>query len=135
MMIHDIWNPTHREIREWAYSGEGQPHPHWALTLNDFTNLRLLIELAEDETCPTRAFFLECLYMLTDQVARKGNLHELVRLESTLERLAYFEQVELVTEWIQYSQQTLAKESAAEMKGWTAEWDAYRTYENWNREA
>ncbi|MFD0710323.1 hypothetical protein [Paenibacillus sp. GCM10027626] len=134
-MIHDIWNPSHREIRAWAYSGEGQPHPHWALTLNDLNNLPLLIELAGDESCPAQAFFINCLYVLTRQVVAKGNFHELARLETALEHLETFEQFEEVREWIRYSRELLAIDAVAELKGWTAEWDSGRSYDRWNREA
>ncbi|UVI32697.1 hypothetical protein [Paenibacillus spongiae] len=128
MMMHNIWNPTHEEIREWAYEGSSLPHTHWALTLNDFNNLPVLIELAGDSNCPKRSFFLDCLYKFTEEVIERDNMHELVRLETTLEKLETYMQAANIEAWIHDSQKLLKSEaySVPFYKGmdlyWSANW-------------
>jgi len=126
MMMHNIWNPTHDEIREWAYEGSNLPHAHWASTLNDFNNLPVLIELAGDRSCPNRKFFLDCLYKFTEEVVERGNMHELVRLETTLEKLATYVQAASIEAWIGDSQKLLTSNdiSVPVFKGWEANWTA-----------
>lgn len=110
MMMKNIWNPSHNEIRSWAYEGTSLPHPHWAITLIDFNNLPVLIELAGDDRCPHQSFFQKCLYAFTGSVMEKQNLHEVQRLETTLENMENFEQPAPIREWIAFSQGMLVGE-------------------------
>ncbi|TYP79596.1 hypothetical protein [Paenibacillus methanolicus] len=110
MMMKNIWNPSHNEIRRWAREGTSLPHPHWAATLIDFNNLPVLIELAGDDGCKHQSFFQKCLYAFTGTVMEKHNLHEVQRLETTLENMENFDQPDSIREWIAFSQGMLLGE-------------------------
>lgn len=60
----DAVNPTPEEIRAWAYSGAFEPMQDWDVILADRDNLELLLELAGDQACPARKYFLDSLYCL-----------------------------------------------------------------------
>lgn len=60
----DVVNPTPAEIRAWASSGAFEPMEDWDLIIADVGNLALLLELAGDQACPARKYFLDSLYCL-----------------------------------------------------------------------
>ncbi|MBB3111251.1 flagellar biosynthesis regulator FlbT [Paenibacillus phyllosphaerae] len=129
MMVRNIWNPTHNEIRTWAYTGTSLPHPHWAITLIDFNNLPVLIELAGDEQCFNQSFFEKCLYTFTGLIMEKHNLHELARLETTLEELSTYKQPKAIKEWVEFSQVILGKEDMSDPV-WEMDWTARQVRES-----
>ena len=57
-------NPSVQEIRNWAYSNEEWPHDEWDLFLSWTRELDLFIELATDQKCPKKVFFLHMLYYI-----------------------------------------------------------------------
>ncbi len=63
--MKDPQNPTHDEIKKWAYNPiaidpMGQD---WDLIIASDENADLLLELASDENCPNKNYFLKCLYL------------------------------------------------------------------------
>jgi hypothetical protein len=60
----EVTNPTVKEIRVWAYSGEDWPSDEWGLFLSWTREVELFIELATDHKCPKKSFFLHMLYYL-----------------------------------------------------------------------
>jgi len=60
----EVTNPTVEEIRKWAYSEGEWPHDEWDLFLSWTGEVDLFIELATDQKCPNRLFFLHMLYYM-----------------------------------------------------------------------
>ena len=60
----DYTNPSIEEIKNWAYSNEKWPHDEWDLFLSWTRELDLFIELATDQKCPKKVFFLHMLYYI-----------------------------------------------------------------------
>ena len=60
----EVTNPTIEEIREWAYSDKDWPHDEWDLFLSWTREIELFIELATDNKCQKKSFFLHMLYYL-----------------------------------------------------------------------
>ena len=64
-MVHDPWNPMPDEVREWAYDAEAlAPCEDWDLALSWAQHERAYLELASDEACPKRRYFLAVLYLM-----------------------------------------------------------------------
>jgi hypothetical protein len=61
--VIDPWNPTKKEIIEWAYNNQPQPEQDWELAVTEVENATLLLTLAADDNCKKRLFFLSCLYL------------------------------------------------------------------------
>jgi hypothetical protein len=55
------------DVIAWAYANDGDdcgPGQDWDILLADPRNEDVLLQLASDEHCPKRIFFLHCLYIL-----------------------------------------------------------------------
>ena len=68
----DPWKLTPEEVRAWAYGGDLMPDQDWELALTGTRLHRLCVELASDDDCPTRGFFLGILYMTVGQAVRSN---------------------------------------------------------------
>ena len=92
MKFADVVNPTEAELREWA----ADPNAHypqemsqdWDLIVADWPRVELIAELAGDDTCPTRGFFLAVLYLMAGDCVRNaaGNVN-IPNLRTLLGRL------------------------------------------------
>jgi len=70
-MMEDPWNATEEDLRAWAYSpGALYPIEDWDLAVTADSNAELLLEFASDPACPSREFFLRCLYLLVGDAVR-----------------------------------------------------------------
>jgi hypothetical protein len=71
--MHDPWNPSPDEIREWAYTpGAIEPCQDWDLALARTRHERALLELTSDNACPARRFILSVLYSVVGDAVRTG---------------------------------------------------------------
>lgn len=68
--MRDPNNPTAEEIREWAWSGAPEPVEDWDLIVAYQPNEPMYLELAADDGCPARGFFLRLLYLLVRDAVR-----------------------------------------------------------------
>ena len=69
--MYNPWSPTVDEVREWAYdSNEPEPCQDWDLALSWAQHERAYLELASDEACPKRRFFLGVLYFMVGDAIR-----------------------------------------------------------------
>lgn len=69
----DPWNPQPEEIRAWAYDEEAEdPVQDFDLVLSWARHEAAYLELASDEACPKRLFFLQILYLIVGDAARSG---------------------------------------------------------------
>ena len=85
--MDDPWNPSHADIRQWAYSNEMIPEQDWELALiGKVADQQLCLTLAADRDCPNRTFFLGCLYVFTGDTIRGTIEHPIEELESLLDR-------------------------------------------------
>jgi hypothetical protein len=92
MKFADIVNPTEAELREWAAdptaSYPDEMSQDWDLIVADRPRVDLIVELAGDESCPTRRFFLAVLYLMAGDCVRNaaGNVN-IPNLRALLARL------------------------------------------------
>jgi hypothetical protein len=67
----DPWNPTVEELRAWAYKDDAMwPGEDWDLAVTSEDRAELILQLAMDPACPSRDFFLRCLYLLVGDAVR-----------------------------------------------------------------
>ncbi len=65
VMIEDPWNFTANELKSWAFSEEKTiPDQDWELSVANSGYDSLVLDLAQDESCPSNKFMLVCLYMM-----------------------------------------------------------------------
>jgi hypothetical protein len=86
-VVKDEWNPTAEELSAWAFeAGAMWPTEDWDLAVTTDDRSALILRLATDPTCPTRNFFLRCLYLLVGDAVRSDFVAH--RREIVLELLA-----------------------------------------------
>jgi hypothetical protein len=111
--VKDEWNPTPEELCAWAYQADAMwPTEDWDLAVADDDRSTLVLRLATDVACPSRNFFLRCLYLLVGDAVRSGFVAH--RRESVLGLLA---QVPAdcppdVTRWANRSRELMAGPSS-----------------------
>jgi hypothetical protein len=67
------FNPTAEDIRLWAFDAESQePAQDWDLTLATVAYDDLFMQLAGDDACPKRDYFLALLYLIVGDAVRTG---------------------------------------------------------------
>jgi hypothetical protein len=72
-MLEDGWNITQADLRAWAYRPDAMcPIEDWDLAVTTDANSELLLEFAADSACPSRNFFLRCLYLLVGDAVRSA---------------------------------------------------------------
>lgn len=82
-------DPTPEDLRLWAYTPEAE-YPDempqdWDLCVISFERAPVILELASDESCPNRRFFLGCLYtMAGDCVRTDAGRRDIPRLRAVL---------------------------------------------------
>lgn len=77
-MFKDPYEPTKDEIKAWAYTDDSSPVEDFELLVDDDPYFSL--ELASDEKCPKKNFFLGSLYVWAgDCVKNKLNLDVLTK--------------------------------------------------------
>ena len=65
------WNPSSSEIREWAFDPESlAPCEDWDLALSWAQDERVYLDLASDDSCPKRRFFLSLIYLMVGDAVR-----------------------------------------------------------------
>lgn len=85
--MKDEWNPTAEELNAWAYEARAMaPTEDWDLAVTDDDRCELILRLAADPACPSRNFFLRCLYLFVGDAVRSGFVAH--RREIVLELLA-----------------------------------------------
>ena len=94
MKFADVVNPTADELRQWA-SNPDAVYPDeipqdWDLIVADWSRVVLIVELASDEACPNRDFFLAVLYLMAGDCVRtpggEANIPDLRALLTRLEK-------------------------------------------------
>ena len=69
--MRDVWNATHEELRDWAYTLDAMyPTEDWHLAVAREDNAELIFGFASDTNCPSRFFFLWCLYLFVGDAWR-----------------------------------------------------------------
>ena len=81
--MKDPFNPTHEELRTWAYDPNAMaPTQDFDLMVAELFNADLILELTADENCPNRGFFLGCTYLIVgDAVRTKFRLNSKEKIE------------------------------------------------------
>lgn len=100
--MNDHWNPTKKDIQEWAYSNQSVPDQDWELAVYDYENMDMILEFVDDIYCPKRLFFLGCLYVFTGDIIRKNSEIELKNLQSVIRSATKYSNV-LIKDWIERS--------------------------------
>lgn len=71
--MNDAWNATPEELRRWAYdAGAMWPTEDWELAVTCDDRSTLILQFATDPACPSRNFFLRCLYLLVGDAVRSN---------------------------------------------------------------
>jgi len=71
--VKDEWNATLEELRAWAYEpGAMWPTEDWDLAVTRDDRSTLILQFATDAACPSRNFFLGCLYLLVGDAVRSN---------------------------------------------------------------
>lgn len=72
--MNDPWQPTPDEVREWANNTTdpwaNEPCEDWPLALTWSRHERPYLELASDESCPSRDYMLFILYFVVGHAVR-----------------------------------------------------------------
>jgi hypothetical protein len=86
MKFNDPVNPTQAEIKVWAYEKDAlEPEQDFDLYITNSENSTLLLDLASDKNCPSKNYFLRCLYLFVgDYIRTKGKTTSLEEIESIL---------------------------------------------------
>ena len=72
-VMNDEWNPTPDELRTWAYdAGATWPNEDWDLAVTRDDRSAAILQFATDLACPSRNFFLRCLYLLVGDAVRSN---------------------------------------------------------------
>ena len=122
-MLHfaDPWNPQPDEIRAWAYDPKAEePEQDFDLALLWARHERAYLELASDDTCPARSYFLGILYLIVGDAARggfAGGSEAIVR--GFVERGSTYDHPD-VRVWQQKSRALLADPSSFAYDDWCA---------------
>lgn len=71
MKMRNPINPMRTEIREWAFiEGAQEPEQDWDLHLANLREFDLYVELAANDLCPARDYFLRLLYLIVGDAVR-----------------------------------------------------------------
>jgi hypothetical protein len=69
--MHDPWNPSPDEIRQWAYDAESvAPCQDFDLAVGWTRHEKVLFECTSDPHCPKSDFFLRVLYLIVGDAVR-----------------------------------------------------------------
>ena len=69
--MRDPINTMRSEIREWAFiEGAQEPEQDWDLQLANLREFDLYVELAANDLCPARDYFLRILYLIVGDAVR-----------------------------------------------------------------
>ena len=69
--MRDPYNPMRDDVRDWAFSdGALEPVQDWDLMLANLREFDLYAELAADDSCPNREYFLRVLYLIVGDAVR-----------------------------------------------------------------
>ena len=67
------WNPQPEEIRAWAYDADAMwPEQDFDLALSWAGHEKACLDLAADDACPKRLFFLSVLYLMVGDAVRSN---------------------------------------------------------------
>jgi hypothetical protein len=100
------------DVVAWAYANDGghcEPMQDWDILLADPRNEDVLLQLASDELCPKRIFFLHCLYILVGDYVRV--LHAGVAIPFPIEPLltrATASNDPIIKTWLEQSRYLIA---------------------------
>ena len=113
------WNPTPQEIRSWAYDADAaDPCQDWDLALSWLQDESVYLNLATDEACPKRRFFLSLLYLIVGDAVRTGfRTHRKQIVLGLIERGNEFSHPDIVA-WQRRSRELIANPEKFEYGAW-----------------
>lgn len=126
--MKDPLNPSHEDIRHWAYSETERfaPMEDWDVIVfddvSDETLNALVFDLAADAVCPKQGFFLRALYVMTGSVTRfaaQKGFHQanLAKLNALIAR-AEQNGAPLLAEWARKSKQVIRAPETFRYEDW-----------------
>lgn len=69
--MNNPWDPSTTEIKEWAFNKKAvEPVQDWDLALSWKREEDLYLDLASNEKCPKRQYFLKILYLIIGDAVR-----------------------------------------------------------------
>ena len=117
-MFKDVWNPTQKEIKKWAYSDEIIDVQDWELAVAEFENIPMVCALVDDERCKQTSFFLSVLYVFTGDIIYVGDSEEIEKLSQLLKKIEDTAKSEKLKLWIKRSQDIINHPEQHDYKYW-----------------
>ena len=117
-MFKDVWNPTQKEIKKWAYSDEIIDVQDWELAVAEFENIPMICALVDDERCKQTSFFLSALYVFTGDIIRSADSEIFEKLSQLLKQVKGTAKSEKLKLWIKRSQDIINHPEQYDYKYW-----------------
>ena len=117
-MFKDVWNPTQKEIKKWAYSDESISEQDWELAVANFENIPMICTFVDDERCKQTSFFLSALYVFTGDIIRIGDSERIEKLSQLLKKIEGTAKSEKLKLWIKRSQYIINHPEQYDYKYW-----------------
>ena len=118
-MFKDVWNPTQKEIKKWAYSDEIIDVQDWELAVAEFENIPMICALVDDERCKQTSFFLSALYVFTGDIIRSADSEIFEKLSQLLKQVKGTAKSEKLKLWIKRSQDIINHPEQHSNKYWS----------------
>ncbi len=117
--MHEPWNPTTFEVREWAYTDNAvAPCEDWDLALNWAAYVPVYMDFVADPACPNCEYFLHILYFMVGYAVRnKFQSTPQPIVEGWLDTQQKFSCSELET-WAERSRQVLEDPESFDYEYW-----------------
>jgi hypothetical protein len=119
--MHDPFNPSPDEIREWAYDADAvEPCQDFDLILEWTQHEKAILECASDDRCPKQNFFLRVLYHIVGDAVR-SNHHSKLRpiLEGFINRGDEYPHPK-IQRWQKRSRELMKQPDRFEYEAWCA---------------
>ena len=119
--MQDKWNPTKKEIVEWANSDKIIPTQDWELALfnlGDYSKIYIICDYANTENHPKKDFFLGTLYVLSGDTINyedKKAIHQLSNLLKDIKRKYHSKDIK---EWINRTEKLIENPSLYSYEYW-----------------
>jgi hypothetical protein len=121
MKMEDPWNPSAKEIEGWAFDAQSlEPEQDWDLALCWKREETLYLELASNEECPKRKYFVHILYLIVGDAVRAEykNVPKPI-IEGFVERGSQYSHPDIKT-WAQRSKQLMKNPTLFNYEEWCA---------------
>lgn len=117
--MQDPWNPSASEIEEWAFNKKVvEPTQDWMMALCWKREEKLYLDLASNNECPKRKYFLKLLYFIVGDAVRSDyTTNEQLIISGFVDRGRSYNHPDIV-KWVIRSAELMAKPSMFQYGNW-----------------